>query len=269
MTRPQRCSTVRTQADADMASSPSTRSTRCLTKFEEVNTMIVKRHARRSDITDHLDQRDKIIADLSQEIGIKTQARGDNDIVIFTDSGVTLFETRARTVTFEPTRRTTPRRSATRSMSTACRSPARPPAWRSSGRLAGLAAVRDDYAPRYQSAARRDRARADPELRRDPTRARCPRFPMRPAFSPGRAHRRCRAAASSADSPAKFTSLRASTLAGRQCQPAARWRHLPGNPAYKYNTTERFGLRDRLQRSDRRSRRAAGLRSAARGLGRM
>jgi flagellar hook-associated protein 1 FlgK len=72
--------------------------------------------------------------------------------VIFTDSGVTLFETRARAVTFQPTPgydASTPGNAVyvdgvpvtgdTASMAL------------HSGRLAGLAAIRDDFAPRYQT----------------------------------------------------------------------------------------------------------------------
>ncbi|MGE3831588.1 MAG: flagellar hook-associated protein FlgK [Parvibaculaceae bacterium] len=142
---------VRSQADADMASSVGTINS-LLSKLEEVNATIVGRSSTNEDISDYLDQRDKIISDLSQEIGIKTQIRGNNDLVVFTDSGVTLFETKARTVTFQATpgyNAATPGNAVYvdgvpvtgDSASMGIRS----------GRLAGLAAIRDDYAPRYQA----------------------------------------------------------------------------------------------------------------------
>jgi flagellar hook-associated protein 1 len=143
--------TVRSEADADMASSVGTINS-LLSQLEEVNAAIVGRSASNEDVSDYLDQRDKIITDLSQEIGIKTQLRGNNDIVIFTDSGVTLFETKARSVTFQATpgyNAATPGNAVyvdgvpvtgdAASMGL------------HSGRLAGLAAIRDDYAPRYQA----------------------------------------------------------------------------------------------------------------------
>ncbi len=38
-----------------------------------------------------------------EEIGITTLSRANGDVVVYTDSGVTLFETTARSVTFAPT----------------------------------------------------------------------------------------------------------------------------------------------------------------------
>ena len=143
--------TVRREADADMASSVETINS-LLSQLEEVNATIVGRSSSNEDISDYLDQRDKIVTALSQEIGIKTQIRGNNDLVIFTDSGVTLFETKARSVTFQPTSGFNAGTSGNAvyvdgvpvtgdSASMAIHS----------GRLAGLAAIRDDYAPRYQA----------------------------------------------------------------------------------------------------------------------
>ena len=54
-------------------------------------------------MTDALDARDGIIADIANEIGVRVVRRENNDIALYTDSGVTLFETKARNVTFDPT----------------------------------------------------------------------------------------------------------------------------------------------------------------------
>ena len=47
-------------------------------------------------MTDDLDQRDQILASISEEIGIRTVTRANNDMAIYTDSGVTLFDTSVR-----------------------------------------------------------------------------------------------------------------------------------------------------------------------------
>ena len=54
-------------------------------------------------MTDDLDQRDQILTSISEEIGIRTVTRANNDMAIYTDNGLTLFDTHARTVTFDAT----------------------------------------------------------------------------------------------------------------------------------------------------------------------
>ncbi len=94
-------SEVRTQADADMASGVD-RVNQLLSEFETNNQEIVKGTKAGRDVTDLLDTRDRILSDLSEEIGISTSTRADNDMVIYTDSGVTMFETVPRSVTMTP-----------------------------------------------------------------------------------------------------------------------------------------------------------------------
>jgi flagellar hook-associated protein 1 FlgK len=142
---------VRAQADADIASSVESLNT-LLARFETVNTEIVKGTRRGDDVTDYLDQRDQILQQISEEIGIKTTTRANNDMAIYTDSGVTLFDQSARTVSFQPTLAYTagttgnpvyadsvPITGSTATMSVG------------SGRLNGLVKVRDDLAVTYQS----------------------------------------------------------------------------------------------------------------------
>ena len=93
---------VRADADADMATSVTTIN-QLLAQFETVNTAIVKGTITGADTTDYLDLRDSILSRLSQEVGITVATRANNDMVIYTDSGVTLFETSARSVTFDQT----------------------------------------------------------------------------------------------------------------------------------------------------------------------
>ena len=93
---------ARATADGEMATSVD-RINDLLARFETVNRAVVVGTAAGSDVTDHLDTREKILADLSREIGVSTITRGDDDVVIYTDSGVTLFERTAREVSFQRT----------------------------------------------------------------------------------------------------------------------------------------------------------------------
>ena len=93
---------VRLDADADLATSVTTIN-QLLAQFETVNTSIVKGTITGADTTDYLDLRDSILSKLSQEVGITVSTRANNDMVIYTDSGVTMFETNARSVSFAQT----------------------------------------------------------------------------------------------------------------------------------------------------------------------
>jgi flagellar hook-associated protein 1 len=93
---------TRAEADQDMASSVD-RINSLLQQFKVVNDAVVRGSGTADDLTDNLDQRDRILKQLSEETGIRTTTRSNNDIAIYTDSGVTLFETNPRTVTFQPT----------------------------------------------------------------------------------------------------------------------------------------------------------------------
>jgi flagellar hook-associated protein 1 FlgK len=142
---------VRTEADEDMATSVDTIN-QLLAQFDTVNTAVVKGTISGNDVTDYLDQRDSILSKLSQEVGINVSTRSNNDMVIYTDSGVTLFERGARSVTFEPTTALTagvtgnavvidgvPVTGASAVMPI------------QSGRLAGLSTLRDDTMVSYQN----------------------------------------------------------------------------------------------------------------------
>lgn len=69
-----------------------------LADFEKLNTRIVDGTSTGRDVTDFLDQRDRVLAEISSQIGVSTVSRANNDMVIYTDGGVTLFERTARAV---------------------------------------------------------------------------------------------------------------------------------------------------------------------------
>ena len=74
-----------------------------LTKFEKANQQVVSGTALGADVSDAMDTRDGLIAQLSEEIGITVVPRAGNDIALYTDGGVPLFDRTARPVTFNPT----------------------------------------------------------------------------------------------------------------------------------------------------------------------
>lgn len=142
---------VRGQADADIAAGVG-QVNDLLAKFHTVNAAVVNGTRAGRDVTDYLDQRDQILAGLSEQLGVRTITRADNDMAIFTDGGVTLFDTVARSVTFSATPLYTagttgnavyvdgvPITGNTGTMLSG------------SGRLTGLATVRDNIATTYQS----------------------------------------------------------------------------------------------------------------------
>ncbi|MEP2578281.1 MAG: flagellar hook-associated protein FlgK [Roseibium sp.] len=142
---------VRADADADMATSVREINT-LLSQLEDLNSVIVRGTQAGSDVSDALDSRDQVLLSLSEEIGITTLNRSDGDIVVYTDSGVTLFETTAREVSFEPTvvygAATTGNPVPVDGVPVA--GPGAVMEIRS-GRLHGLAELRDDVAVTYQN----------------------------------------------------------------------------------------------------------------------
>jgi flagellar hook-associated protein 1 len=93
---------VRLEADGGMAGSVA-RINDLLIKFENANQQVMSGAALGADVSDAMDTRDSVIAQLSEEIGITVVPRAGNDIALYTDGGVPLFERTARTVTFSPT----------------------------------------------------------------------------------------------------------------------------------------------------------------------
>lgn len=93
---------TREDADASMADSVS-RINDLLAQFQVQNDAVVKGTVKGLDVTDALDKRDAILSQLSEEMGISVVSRDNNDLVIYTDGGATLFEGTARQVTFSAT----------------------------------------------------------------------------------------------------------------------------------------------------------------------
>jgi flagellar hook-associated protein 1 FlgK len=142
---------IRNDADAGMAESVG-RINDLLGQLTTLNSAAVRGTHAGEDVTQLLDQRDAVIAQLSQEIGITTVQRASNDMAVYTESGVPLFDATARTVAFDKSSALAPGAvgnavfidgvpvtgaNATMAIHT--------------GTLAGLATLRDKAAPTYQA----------------------------------------------------------------------------------------------------------------------
>jgi flagellar hook-associated protein 1 FlgK len=75
-----------------------------LAKFETVNNQVKNATATGADANDALDERDALVKKIAEIVGVTSYTRGDNnDMVLYTSDGVTLFEAVPRKVTFQPT----------------------------------------------------------------------------------------------------------------------------------------------------------------------
>jgi flagellar hook-associated protein 1 FlgK len=93
---------ARLEADNQIAASVD-RINDLLAKFEIANNEVMKGAALGADISDSLDVRDSLISQLSEEMGVTVVHRAGEDIALYTDSGVPLFDRSPRTVSFVPT----------------------------------------------------------------------------------------------------------------------------------------------------------------------
>jgi flagellar hook-associated protein 1 FlgK len=142
---------VRATADADMKTSVQNIN-RLLSQFQTVNTAIVKGTISGDDITDYLDQRDSIVSQMSQELGVTMSLRPNGDAALYTDSGAVLFDKSARAVSFVPTNSytagTTGNAVYVDGVPVTGANSVMPV---KSGKLAGLAQLRDQDTVTYQS----------------------------------------------------------------------------------------------------------------------
>ncbi|CDX32681.1 Flagellar hook-associated protein FlgK [Mesorhizobium sp. ORS 3359] len=91
----------RTQADSQIATAVSDLNS-LLSQFQDANRAVISGTRSGTDVSDALDQRDALLKKISEYVPVSTFTRGDNDMVITTKDGTTLFETVPRSVTFTP-----------------------------------------------------------------------------------------------------------------------------------------------------------------------
>jgi flagellar hook-associated protein 1 FlgK len=73
-----------------------------LNQFKDANTEIVSGTRNGRDVSESLDRRDALLKQISNLVAVSSITRTDNDMVIMTKDGATLFETIPRSVTFQP-----------------------------------------------------------------------------------------------------------------------------------------------------------------------
>jgi flagellar hook-associated protein 1 FlgK len=93
--------TYRVETDQEIAASVNDLNT-LLSQFKDANNEIVSGTRSGRDVNDALDKRDSLLKKISEYVPISSFTRSDNDMVIMTGDGTTLFETVPRSITFEP-----------------------------------------------------------------------------------------------------------------------------------------------------------------------
>ncbi|TGD95610.1 flagellar hook-associated protein FlgK [Methylobacterium nonmethylotrophicum] len=142
---------VRAQADQAMADSVA-RINDLLGQFERANRAVMRGTASGQDVSDSLDDRDRILSQLSEEIGITVVDRPGGDMAITTDSGVALYDRGARTVGFTPTAAyAAGTQGGAVTVDGVPVTGASSPMRITGGRLAGLATLRDETAIAYEN----------------------------------------------------------------------------------------------------------------------
>ncbi len=143
---------ARETADSGMATAVTAINS-LLSQFQATNQQVVSGTAAGADVTNAQDQRDSILQQLSQQIGVSTTVGSNGSMSIYTSSGVTLFQNGvASEVTFTPisayTAGTVGNSVYVGGVAVTGASAVMPI---SSGNLAGLAALRDSTAVTYQA----------------------------------------------------------------------------------------------------------------------
>ncbi|AWN46006.1 flagellar hook-associated protein FlgK [Methylobacterium terrae] len=142
---------VREQADRGMADSVATIND-LLGRFDRANRAVMRGTAAGQDVSDALDDRDRILSQLSAEIGITVSDRPGGDMAVATDSGVLLYDRGARAVSLTPTIAfAAGTRGAAVTVDGVPVTGSASPMRLSSGRLAGLATLRDETSVAYEN----------------------------------------------------------------------------------------------------------------------
>ncbi|PVE22488.1 flagellar hook-associated protein FlgK [Microvirga sp. KLBC 81] len=140
---------IRQETQVQIADSVS-RINDILAKFKIANDEVVSGAALGRDVTDALDTRDSLIAQLSEEIGVTVVPRADNDIALYTDSGVALFDRLPRSVRYESAALTAGKPGGAILIDEIPVTGSSSPMPLNSGNLVGLVRLRDDAAVTYQ-----------------------------------------------------------------------------------------------------------------------
>lgn len=91
---------LRQESDSGIAASVAN-SNKILSEIEGLSDQISAAGNDSGMVAELLDKRDAAIKRLSEEMGVRTVQRPNNGVAIYTDSGVTLFDVKARAITFD------------------------------------------------------------------------------------------------------------------------------------------------------------------------
>ena len=139
----------RTQADSEIATAVDDLNS-LLDRFQEANRAVMSGTRAGTDVSDALDQRDSLLKKIAEYVPVSTFTRGDNDMVITTKDGITLFETVPRAVTFMPSAGYAPGQPGA-AISIDNVPLAAGSGGEAAGRIAGLVQLRDNVASTMQS----------------------------------------------------------------------------------------------------------------------
>lgn len=90
---------IRTAADVEIKNQVN-KLNELLTNFQSVNEAVIRGTQSKRDISSELDERNKLLKEISQIVGVTTVTREGNDIALYTTGGTTLFDKIPRAVTF-------------------------------------------------------------------------------------------------------------------------------------------------------------------------
>jgi flagellar hook-associated protein 1 FlgK len=123
-----------------------------LARFQVANDTVKNATATGGDPNDALDQRETLLKQISEIVGVSASTRDNNDMVLYTSDGTTLFETIPRAVTFAPTNGYDASTTGNSVYIDGVVVPAGQGAnTTAKGSLAGLLQLRDEIAPVFQS----------------------------------------------------------------------------------------------------------------------
>ena len=92
----------RSDTDKQITSAVSELNT-LLAQFKDANDAVINGTTAGRDVSDALDQRDAILKQISAYVPVTAMTRSNNDLMLTTKDGATLFETVPRAVSFQPT----------------------------------------------------------------------------------------------------------------------------------------------------------------------
>ncbi len=239
---------LRSQSDAAMSASVD-KINALLKKFGELNRAVVAGRQTNLDVTDAMDSRDGVLADLAKEVGVSTTEAPNGSLSLYTDSGVTLFQDSPRTVSFAASNATGSNAAMNAVVidGVPVTGASAPMALRS-GTLAGLAKARDVAAPAYLAQLDQIANALVSAFREEDQSGSSAASPQPGLFTfPGAA-----GMPTNADVPGLAGKLTISAnvdpeLGGNANLLRDGGISAPGNPAYTYNSTGAAAFTDRIQ----------------------